>query len=168
MKIFLLGFMGTGKSYWGKRWADQHDLSFFDLDQEVEESTGLKIPQIFEQYGEGYFREKERDQLYNFAKREKFILSTGGGTPCFFNNMQWMNQIGLTVYLKTPLPIIKERLVKEKSHRPLIRKYNEQEIEDFIKSSLQKRKKYYDLAHIILNTESITDITFDQIKKQYV
>ncbi len=168
MKIFLLGFMGTGKTYWGRLWATQQNLRFFDLDSEIEKYTGLTIAQIFELHGEEYFRERERERLLHFEKEDHFILSTGGGTPCFYNNMQWMNENGLTIYLDTPLPVLKERLIKEKMHRPLIKQLDEQAIEDFIKNSIQKRKEYYNKAHIILSTESISDITFEEIKRKHV
>lgn len=160
--------MGAGKTYWGQLWAKQHHLRFFDLDNEIEKHTGLTIPQIFEQHGETYFREQERERLLSFEKEDHFILSTGGGTPCFYNNMLWMNENGLTIYLDTPLPALKERLLKEKMHRPLIKQLDDQAIEDFIKSSIQKRKEYYNQSHIILSTESISDITFDEIKRKYV
>lgn len=168
MKIFLLGFMGTGKTYWGRLWAAQGQLRFFDLDTEIEQYTGLTIPQIFERHGEAYFREQEHKRLHGFEKEDEFILSTGGGTPCFYDNMQWMNANGLTLYLDTPPAVLKERLLKEKMHRPLIKKLDEQAIEDFIQTSLQKRKAYYNQAHIILSTESISDITFEEIKRKYV
>ena len=168
MKIFLLGFMGTGKTYWGRLWAAQQNLHFFDLDTEIEKHTGLTIPQIFEQHGETFFREQERERLLSFEKEDNFILSTGGGTPCFYNNMQWMNENGLTIYLDTPLALLKERLIKEKMHRPLIKQLDEQGIEHFIETSIRKRKEYYSRAHIILSTESISDITFDEIKRKYV
>ena len=168
MKVFLLGFMGTGKTYWGRIWATQQNLRFFDLDNEIEKHTGLTIPQIFEQHGEDYFREQERERLHSFDKEDHFILSTGGGTPCFYNNMQWMNENGLTIYLETPLAVLKERLLKEKIHRPLIKQLDGQVIERFIETSIQKRKEYYQQAHIILSTESISDITFDEIKRKHV
>lgn len=168
MKIFLLGFMGTGKSYWGRLWAEQQQLHFFDLDTEIERHAGLTIPQIFEHHGETYFREQERERLLSFEKEDSFILSTGGGTPCFYNNMQWMKENGLTIYLDTPLSVLKERLINEKMHRPLIKQLDDQSIEDFIKNSIQKRKKYYNQADIILSTESISDITFEEIKRKYV
>ncbi|MCO5235216.1 MAG: shikimate kinase [Chitinophagaceae bacterium] len=168
MRVFLLGFMGTGKSYWGRRWAAQHQLDFFDLDHEIEQSTGLTIPQLFEQHGEAYFREKERERLLSFEGKDNFILSTGGGTPCFFDNMQWMNNIGLTIYLDTPIPVLKERLIKEQSHRPLIKTFNEEELGNYIAGSLRNRMFFYNQAHIKLATESISDITFDEIKKKYV
>lgn len=168
MKIFLLGFMGTGKTYWGRLWALQQNLRFFDLDTEIEKHTGLTIPQIFEQHGETFFREEERERLRSFDKEDDFILSAGGGTPCFYNNMQWMNENGLTIYLDTPLAVLKERLLKEKMHRPLIKQLDEQGIEHFIETNIQKRKEYYQQAHIILSTESISDITFGEIKRKYV
>jgi shikimate kinase len=168
MKIFLLGFMGTGKTYWGRLWAAQQNLRFFDLDTEIEKHTGLTIPQIFEQHGETFFRELERERLHSFDKEDDFILSAGGGTPCFYNNMQWMNENGLTIYLDTPLAVLKDRLLKEKMHRPLIKQLDEQGIEHFIETSIQKRKEYYQQAHIILSTESISDITFGEIKRKYV
>ncbi|MCO5240874.1 MAG: shikimate kinase [Chitinophagaceae bacterium] len=168
MKIFLLGFMGTGKTYWGQLWAKQHRLDFFDLDTEIEQYTGLTIPQIFELHGEHFFREQERERLHHFGDKQHFILSTGGGTPCFYNNMQWMNEHGLTIYLKTPLPVLKERLIKEKMHRPLIKQLDDREIEKFIKTSIGKREAYYNTAHIILSTESISDITFEEIIQKYV
>ncbi|MCC7525437.1 MAG: shikimate kinase [Chitinophagaceae bacterium] len=168
MKIFLLGFMGTGKTYWGQLWAKQHQLRFFDLDTEIEKHTGLTIPQIFEQHGETYFRQQEQEQLLSFANKDQFILSTGGGTPCFYNNMQWMKENGLTIYLDTPVAILKERLIQEKWHRPLVRNLNEQDIETFIINSLKKRQEYYLQSHIILSTDTISDTTFDEIKRKYV
>lgn len=168
MKIFLLGFMGTGKTYWGQLWAKQHQLRFFDLDTEIEKHTGLTIPQIFEQHGETYFRQQEQEQLLSFANKDQFILSTGGGTPCFYNNMQWMKENGLTIYLDTPVAILKERLIQEKWHRPLVRNLNEQDLETFIINSLKKRQEYYLQSHIILSTDTISDTTFDEIKRKYV
>ncbi|MBX3255893.1 MAG: shikimate kinase [Chitinophagaceae bacterium] len=168
MKIFLLGFMGTGKTYWGSRWAVQHDLDFFDLDTVIEETTGLSIPAIFEEYGESYFREKERELLHTFADKQNFILSTGGGTPCFFDNMEWMNAHGLTLYLNTPVPVLKARLIGEKDHRPLIKNLNDTEIESFIENRLKERDRFYSSARLILSTESITDATFTEIKRSYV
>jgi len=168
MKVFLLGFMGTGKTYWGRLWATQQNLRFFDLDSQIEKHAGLTIPQIFEQFGEAHFRQQERERLHSFEREDDFILSTGGGTPCFYDNMKWMNENGLTIYLDTPLPILKNRLIKEKMHRPLIRQLDEQGIEDFIQNSIRKREIYYRQAHIILSTESISDITFEEIKRKYV
>lgn len=168
MKVFLLGFMGTGKTYWGRLWATQHQMDFFDLDTEIERTTGLTISDIFEQHGERYFRDKERELLHSFSSKENFILSTGGGTPCFFDNMEWMNEHGLTIYLSTPVPILAERLAKEKDHRPLIKHLNDEAITSFIETRLQERNRFYAAARLILSTESITDITFTEIKRNHV
>ncbi|MBX2921587.1 MAG: shikimate kinase [Chitinophagaceae bacterium] len=168
MKIFLLGFMGTGKTYWGRLWAREHQMDFFDLDTVIEATTGLTIPAIFEQHGEQYFREKERELLHSFAGKHNFILSTGGGTPCFFNNMEWMNEQGVTVYLQTPVSILKKRLISEKGHRPLIKDLNDDEIETFIEKRLEERSRFYSSARLIFSTESITDTTFTEIKRFYV
>lgn len=168
MKVFLLGFMGTGKTHWGRLWAAQHQMDFFDLDTVIEETTGLSIPAIFEQHGEAYFREKERALLYSFEDKKNFILSTGGGTPCFFDNMEWMNEQGITIYLSTPVYTLKERLIKEKEHRPLIKNLSDGEIEQFIEKRLKERNRFYSAARLILSTESITDTTFTQIKRSYV
>ncbi|MBW7891031.1 MAG: shikimate kinase [Chitinophagaceae bacterium] len=168
MKVFLLGFMGTGKTYWGKLWSEQHGFQFFDLDKEIEKTAGMTISKMFERFGESYFREKERESLLSFGTHDNFILSTGGGTPCFYDNMDWMNKTGLTIYLHSPIAVLKDRLIKEKDHRPLIKSLREDEIEKYIKESLQKREKYYKKAHIILSTESVSDINFGEIIRKYV
>src|ERR1700730_8426215 len=143
MKFFLLGFMGTGKTYWGKFWAEQYKLEFFDLDTEIEKQAGLSISGIFEQYGELFFRQKEREVLHSFEVRDNFILSCGGGTPCFFDNMEWMNTHAATIYIHTPPEILKERLKREKDHRPLIRSLSDEELEGFIRNKLSEREKFY-------------------------
>ncbi|MGN6439564.1 MAG: shikimate kinase [Agriterribacter sp.] len=168
MKIFLWGFMGTGKTYWGKLWAQQQHMDFFDLDAVIEKATGLSIPAIFEQHGETYFREKERELLHEFGTKNNFILSTGGGTPCFFDNMEWMNKNGLTIYLSTPVPVLTERLIKEKAHRPLIKNIDDAAISSFIETRLKERDRFYSAARLILPTESITDATFANEIKRYV
>jgi shikimate kinase len=167
MRFFLLGFMGTGKTYWGRLWADQHGMEFFDLDAEIERETGMTIREIFEQFGETYFREKEKQVLQRFGNRDNFILSTGGGTPCFYDNMQWMNGIGVTIYLDTPVQILKERLSKEKHHRPLIQNIDDIDLIPFIENNINKRNKFYNQAIVILSTESITETTFNEIKRTY-
>ncbi|MBX3238338.1 MAG: shikimate kinase [Chitinophagaceae bacterium] len=168
MKIFLLGFMGTGKTYWGKKWAEQHGLAFYDLDTCIEETAGITIPEIFSLYGEEGFRDLERQALHRFENEACFILSTGGGTPCFFDNMDWMKQQGTTVYLETPVDILKKRLMDEKKHRPLVRDLSGDEIGQFITNKLAERNAWYRRADVILNTESISDSTFTQIQSNDV
>jgi len=168
MRFFLLGFMGTGKTYWGKLWAAQHQLVFFDLDAEIERSEGLSIREIFEKFGETHFRQKEQQMLKNFANKNDFILSTGGGTPCFYDNMEWMNNNGVTIYLQTAPEILKERLAKEKSHRPLIQNLDDTELISFIENNINKRNKFYTQAKEILPTDTIGKTTFNEIVNRYV
>ncbi len=160
--------MGTGKTYWGKRWAAEHNLEFYDLDACIEEATGLTIPQIFAEHGEGFFRKKEQELLHSFAGKSNFILSTGGGTPCFFDNMDWMNRHGKTIYLETPVKVLKQRLISEKDHRPLIKNLKDDEIEIFINNKLNERNVYYQQAAIILDTVSVEDSTFLKINSDDV
>ncbi len=168
MKIFLLGFMGTGKTYWGRRWSEQQQMRFFDLDTEIEKKSGVTIPILFDQFGEDFFREKEKETLHSFEKEDHLILSTGGGTPCFYDNMLWMNKNGLTIYLDSPPEVLKRRLLDEKEHRPLIRQLDEKALDNYIKNKLQERNKFYFQAQIILPAESISDTTFNEIKNKYV
>ncbi|MFT3746844.1 MAG: shikimate kinase [Agriterribacter sp.] len=168
MRIFLLGYMGAGKTYWGKLWAARHGMDFFDLDHEIEQNAGMTIREMFEKHGESFFREKEKEALHQFENRNDFILSTGGGTPCFFDNIQWMNDKGITIYLNASIQVIAERLLKEKDHRPLIKNLTNEELIPFIENNINKRNKFYTQSGVILNTEAIAEDTFEQIMRKYV
>ncbi|MCC6289772.1 MAG: shikimate kinase [Chitinophagaceae bacterium] len=168
MRIFLLGYMGTGKTYWGKLWAAQNGMNFFDLDHEIEQNAGMTIREMFEKHGENFFRQKEKEALHLFVDEDNFILSTGGGTPCFFDNMQWMNDKGITVYLNASASILAERLLKEKDHRPLIKNLTNEELIPFIENNINKRNKFYTQSRVILDTEKIANNTFDEIIRKYV
>jgi shikimate kinase len=120
-RIFLLGMMGSGKSYWAQRIAEKEIIDWMDLDQEIEKETSLSIKEIFAAYGEEYFREKERDALHNLSNYKNIIIATGGGTPCFHDNIQWMNEHGITIFIDEDVDTLVERLKKEKAHRPLIK-----------------------------------------------
>lgn len=168
MRIFLLGYMGTGKTYWGRLWAAQHEMDFYDLDHEIEKRVGITIREIFETHGESFFRETEKEALHQFENKDDFILSTGGGTPCFFDNMQWMNEKGVTIYLNTSVPVLAERLLQEKSHRPLIQNITNEELIPFIENNISKRNKFYTQSNVILDTETIAENTFEEITRKYV
>src|SRR5204863_6501254 len=120
MKIFLLGLMGSGKSFWAERLSAKLGISHFDLDAEIEGKEKKTIAEIFQEEGEETFRKKEAEALRTFSNKETFILSTGGGTPCFHCNMQWMNEHDVTIWINEPLDIIEDRLKTQKIHRPLI------------------------------------------------
>lgn len=157
MKLFLIGMMGSGKSYWSKRLAEQLQLKYFDLDSIIEQNCKLKINAIFEQFGESYFRQAETNALKNFANQNNFIVATGGGTPCFNNNMQWMNEHGTTIWIDEPIDILVSRLKKEKDHRPLIKQLNDVELKDFLLQKLNERNPFYNQAKFKVNSEMLNE-----------
>ncbi len=151
--------MGSGKSYWGNIWSKQSSLPFFDLDTVIEEQHNKTIAQIFEEDGEPFFRYAETAALHTFAGKKKCIVACGGGTPCFNNNMQWMNEHGTTVYLKaTPAEIV-NRVTGEQDKRPLIKNLSQQELYSFIKKKLEEREPFYAQAKHILPVSSLTNNT---------
>ena len=162
-KIFLIGFMGSGKSYWGKLWAAQSDLPFFDLDEVIEEQEGKTVAAIFEQNGEAYFRQKETDTLQKFLQQEHCIIACGGGTACFNNNMQWMNANGTTVYLLATADEILKRVITEQEKRPLIKDFSAEDLLLFIENKIQERTLYYKQAKIILPVATIQSNTINTI-----
>jgi shikimate kinase len=148
--FFLIGFMGSGKTYWGKIWAQQYGLKFYDLDAIIEEKEGRSIAAIFEKEGEAYFRKVETVALQQFSKVEKAVIACGGGAACFNDNIKWMNENGITVYLSATAPYILSRVKEEKDKRPLINKMNEAELLFFIEQKLKEREPFYSQAQFIL------------------
>ena len=167
MRYFLIGFMGTGKSYWGKLWSQARGLAFYDLDEEIEKVEGKKIVDIFNENGEEYFRKKEKQVLHSFFEKDNFILSCGGGTPCFFNNMEKMNAHGITVYLKTNVDELIKRLSVEKEIRPLIKDIKEEMLKDFILQKLNDREPFYQKAMYHFNTAFLSVENFNKIIHQH-
>ncbi len=155
MKIFLIGFMGSGKTHWGKVWAEKSALEFFDLDKVIEEQEQKTIEDIFDKKGEAWFREKEGAALKTFTAKDNCIIACGGGTACFNDNMQWMNGNGITVYLSAGPQYIFERVGEEKDKRPLIKNLNPAELLFFIEQKLKERESYYKQAQIILPVEEL-------------
>ena len=168
MKIFLLGFMGSGKSHVGKQLAERIGVDFIDLDHWIEEQEGESIAHIFKTKGEIAFRERERDALHEMAAKENMVIACGGGTPCFFDNMEWMNQQGITIYLETPVEILAQRLIPQQAQRPLLQNLNEPELQHFITLKLAERKPFYEQAQVIYQVtaaeEAVTDTLFHQFK----
>lgn len=149
MRIFLLGFMGSGKSHTGRRLASLLEMQFIDLDYWIENQQNRTIPAIFETEGETAFREIERNALHHMTQFENAVIACGGGTPCFFDNMNWMNQQGLTIYLDTPIEVLVKRLKPERAHRPLLKDLNDSELYQFIEDKLITRLFYYQQAQVI-------------------
>ena len=162
MKIFLIGFMGSVKTYWGKIWAKQYGLSFFDLDEVIEKEQGKTVAAIFEKEGEAYFRKVEAIALHTFLDEQDCIIACGGGTACFDDNMQWMNDNGITVYLSATAQHIFNRVIEEKDKRPLMKKLNDAELLFFIEQTLKALEPFYNQAKWILagdkiNASSLSD-----------
>jgi shikimate kinase len=153
--IFLVGMMGSGKSYWSKQLAATLHLQAFDLDEEIERHEKKFIAQIFAEKGEIYFRKTEAEMLRRFAEKEYFVLATGGGAPCFHHNMQWMNEQGLTIWLNEPVNVLFERLSVEKNHRPLIQNVSDGELKQFLTTKLAERKPFYEQATFHCQSENM-------------
>ena len=148
--IFIIGFMGSGKSYWGRIWATAHGLDFYDLDGMIEVNENRSVTEIFKEKGENYFRERENAMLKCFHEKDNFLLACGGGTPCFYDNMQWMNDTGITVYLSAFPEYLSEKLSAEIHTRPLLMDCKPGELNLFIEKKLRAREFFYKQANFIL------------------
>lgn len=153
MRYFLIGYMGSGKSYQGRRMATSLGLPFIDLDCWIEQHEDSSIVTIFKEKGEHYFREKEREALQYIIKNySHVIVATGGGTPCYFDNIERMNQAGETIFLNTSKEIIFQRLNRNRTFRPLIAQLTDIELMEFIEKHLAIRLPYYLKAKRIIVT----------------
>jgi shikimate kinase len=150
MRIYLVGFMGSGKTHWGRRWANTHQWPFYDLDEMIETDEQQSIEAIFEQKGEEYFRMKETMALHTTLAYDRAIIACGGGTPCFHGNIDWMNEHGFTVYLSATPSLLLEQIMLEKDKRPLLKKVNEAELLFFIEQKLAERQPFYHQAKLTL------------------
>lgn len=161
--IFLIGFMGSGKSHWGKIWAEKHQMIFVDLDEEIEKAFGMRVEEIFEKHGEEKFRELERYHLKKHENRKNLMISCGGGTPCFFDNLEWMKKNGEVVYLEANEQYILKRVKDETAQRPLLKEVNESELLFFIQKKLKERKPFYEKANFTLEVESLNEKSLDAL-----
>ena len=157
MKIFLIGFMASGKSTIGKQLAEKLSVPFIDLDEWIEKCEGRSVTLIFAESGEPVFRQIESAYLKKLEGTKTAIIATGGGTPCFFDNMDWMKQNGLTLYLRTDPFILFERLKASDRERPLLSGRKDQALLDFIKNTIEKRAVFYENAHLIFEQNEMTD-----------
>ncbi len=163
MRIYLIGFMGSGKSTLGKELASRLGCSFLDLDQFIELSCRKSVPEIFRDEGELSFREKERACLGQIAEKDHVVVATGGGAPCFFDNMEFMNRTGCCVFLDVQTGELARRLTNEKADRPLIRGKGPDELVRFIGAMMAERRPYYEKARCVVKGDSIS--VEDVIKK---
>ena len=157
MRIFLIGFMGCGKTTLGKKLARALNYNFIDLDSYIENKTTEKITEIFDKQGEQYFRDLEKESLNEICKMDNMVLASGGGTPCFSDNMQTMLAKGICIYLKMEANNLVKRLSKEKSKRPLIENLTEKYLVNFIRKKLVEREVFYNKANHIIQAKNISE-----------
>ena len=157
MRIYLVGYMGCGKSTIGRKVADLLGICFIDLDKYIEERYFKTVPVIFAEEGESAFREKERTSLLEVSQFEDVVIGTGGGAPCFFDNMEIMNNNGVTVYISPDTEVLANRLIKSKTERPLIAGKSREELVLFIEEALKKRSPFYEKSKIIIRGENNLD-----------
>lgn len=155
MRIFLIGFMGCGKSTMGRSLAAALNLTFVDLDTYLEERFFRTIPQIFAEEGEDAFRRKERKVLEEVAAFDQVIVATGGGAPCFFDNMELMNEAGYCVFLDVDMETLIHRLTHARIERPLVKGKSPNELREFIGGLMQKRRPFYEKARYIIKGSEI-------------
>jgi shikimate kinase len=148
--------MGSGKTHWGTRIAEKLQIPFYDLDAVIVNSEGMSISEIFAEKGEEYFRYMEKQTLEDLVSREEhFVLSSGGGTPCFFNNIKFMKRSGRVLWLNTSLEALNKRLLKEKLSRPLLQNITEAGLRAYIIRKLSERKMYYEQADLMVHEETV-------------
>ena len=146
--------MGSGKSQISKTLSEKINFKYFDLDHEISKSSGMSLPEIFETKGEIYFRKLEKSCLEDLLTTENnVILSLGGGTPAYFDNIKTINTLSKSIYLRTSIRTLCERLMPEKSHRPLIANISNDDLPEFIAKHLFERTQYYNQAEIIIDTD---------------
>ncbi|PKQ65836.1 hypothetical protein BZG02_02200 [Labilibaculum filiforme] len=161
MKVFLIGYMGCGKSRWGKLIASHYGFRFVDLDTLIEEREQLTIPDIFAKYGESGFRQRENEALLSISETENLIVATGGGAPCFKNNMEEMNRLGATLFIECSPELLRERITTSDTVRPLVNNLSQEELLDFIIRHLTIRMPFYEQSQykIISGNLELEDFT---------
>ena len=163
--------MGCGKTTMGKKISKNSDIPFVDLDRQLVEHSKMSIADFFASHGEDSFRDLESQLLKTIPADKAVIVSTGGGTPCFHDNMDWMNSTGITVYLKLPPKALLKRLSdKEGVKRPLLQGKSDEELLEFISETLSRREEYYNKAALIIDVHKMNpsqvmeQITAQQLK----
>ena len=156
-RIFLIGYMGAGKTTLGKAFARAMGLTFIDLDWYIEERFHKTIRELFTERGEDAFRDLERRMLHEVGDFEDVVISVGGGTPCFFDNVDYMNSVGETVFLDVDIRVLFRRLKIAKQQRPLLDGKSDDELMLFIQEALQKRLPFYTRAKHTFNGEKLED-----------
>jgi len=154
-RIYIIGYMCSGKSSISRKLANRLGYQAFDTDDLFEEKYHISVQDFFDKYGEDYFRKFESDILKKTGDMHNIVVSTGGGTPCFFDNMQWMNENGTTVFVKISPMTAVNRLLTARRKRPLIYGKNDDELRQFVENHYNSRLKYYEQAKITVKGESV-------------
>jgi shikimate kinase len=156
--FFLIGMMGSGKSYWAKQIAAASQRQWMDLDTIIEATAGKTISDIFATEGEAAFRLLEQKALQQTASHNNLIVATGGGTPCFFDNIDWMNTHGITVFINESIEVLVHRLQKEKAHRPLVSDTSDEKLYASLTERLAIREQFYKKAqHIVVGSKATVE-----------
>jgi len=164
MRIFLVGFMGAGKSVIGRRLAKSLNISFYDLDEEIESRYKMSVTSIFQKYDEACFRKLETTVLESFSEKDNYVLSCGGGTPCFGNNMALLNSLGTTIYIKLPAEKLAGRIANSFHKRPLTEGKLEAELASYVRETLNVREPFYSMAQItVAGSETDKDELVEKI-----
>ena len=166
-KVFLIGMMGSGKSFWTSKIAKWIKGGGYDLDDLIEMMEEKTISEIFEEDGEEYFRKSETKILKWFTEKKKFVLATGGGTPCNQANMDWMNKEGVIIWLDESIEVLVERLSSQKEHRPLIANLSNEELSNFLQNKILERTPFYQQAHYRLSGDQITEAALKKIIQKH-
>jgi shikimate kinase len=165
MVIYLVGFMGSGKTHIGKLLAKRIGYDFVDMDEYFEMNQAQSVATFFELSGESRFRELEKEYLLHSADWENTVVATGGGCPCFFDNMSWMNDKGITIYLKLEPKDLFERLVSGSSKRPLLQNKTRDGLKSFIEEKLNERSPFYNQAKLTINNGQNAKKSIDAIAR---
>ena len=155
MIVYLIGYMGCGKTTVGKKLARSLGFSFVDLDHQVEEQVGASIASLFEKKGEDAFREIEKLELHKTFDLNDTVVSLGGGTPCYFDNLEQINKHGRSVYLKLSAVSLASRLQNSKTPRPIIKGLSDGELFEFVQQQLDEREQFYNRSHLLIKGENL-------------
>jgi shikimate kinase len=166
-RIYLLGFMGSGKTTHGRKIARMMGYDFVDMDSWIEEAVQMPVSEIFLKHGEPYFRQQEVNAIKTLSKKEQVVIATGGGAPCHGENMDLMKASGLTIYLKLPPEALLSRLKISKNKRPLLEGKSDEEMRQTIEEMLSQREPFYNQATMIIDgLERVNERVVNAIQRQ--
>ena len=163
MRVFLVGYMGVGKTTYGKKLASRYGLNFIDLDGYISSRENVKVADIIKTQGEEVFRLLEKKYLKEVVKLDDVLVSTGGGTVCFFDNMTLINESGVSVYLKLDEKSLAKRLFNGMESRPILKGKTVEELAEFISEHISSRTPYYNRAHIEFDVLNFTSQRMDEL-----